>query len=93
MDLREPNEMPAFWRSTASLALAAAIAAAGFYLVVEHTAHVFGVLPYLLLLACPVMHMFMHHGHGHGQGQGQGQGGHQAGHDRPGSNDDEQHGQ
>ena len=33
----------------------------------EHTAHVFGVLPYLLLLACPLMH-FLHRGHkGHGR--------------------------
>jgi hypothetical protein len=23
-------------------------------------------LPYLILLACPLMHLFMHHGHGHG---------------------------
>jgi hypothetical protein len=40
-------------------------------LVTEHTAHVFGVLPYLLILACPLMHIFMHHGHhgGHGQGR------------------------
>ena len=37
---------------------------AGFYLVTEHTAHVFGVLPFLLILACPVMHVFHHHGHG-----------------------------
>ncbi len=22
------------------------------------------ILPYLLLLACPLMHLFMHHGHG-----------------------------
>jgi hypothetical protein len=27
---------------------------------------VLGVLPYLLLLACPLMHVFMHHGHQHG---------------------------
>jgi hypothetical protein len=26
------------------------------------------VLPYLLLAACPLMHIFMHHGHGHGTG-------------------------
>jgi hypothetical protein len=32
---------------------------------------VFGILPYLLLLACPLMH-FMHHGHGHGGGGGRG---------------------
>lgn len=39
---------------------------AGFYLWTEHRAHVFGILPYLLLLACPLMHVFMHKGHGHG---------------------------
>lgn len=34
----------------------------------EHRAHVLGVLPYLFLLACPLMHLFMHHNHGgHGQ--------------------------
>ena len=34
--------------------------------------HVLGVLPFLLLLACPLMHVFMHHGHGqsgHQQGR------------------------
>ncbi len=30
----------------------------------EHRAHVLGILPYLFLLACPLMHIFMHHGHG-----------------------------
>ena len=30
----------------------------------EHTAHVFGALPYVLLLACPLMHVYMHGGHG-----------------------------
>jgi hypothetical protein len=29
----------------------------------EHRAHVLGLLPYLFLLACPLMHLFMHHGH------------------------------
>ncbi len=33
-----------------------------FYLLSEHQAHFFGALPYLLLLACPLMHLFMHHG-------------------------------
>jgi hypothetical protein len=37
-----------------------------FYLITEHQAHLMGALPYLLLLACPLMHLFMHHGHGHG---------------------------
>jgi len=48
---------------------------AGFFLVTEHTAHVFGVLPYLLLLACPLMHLFGHHGHhGHGTDKTEGSG-------------------
>jgi hypothetical protein len=36
---------------------------AGFFLFEEHRAHVLGALPYLLLLACPLMHLFMHHNH------------------------------
>ena len=35
---------------------------AGFFLFTEHRAHALGALPYLLLLACPLMHFF-----GHGQ--------------------------
>ena len=44
---------------------------AALFLIYEHTMHVLGILPYLLLLACPLMHLFMHHGHG-------GHGGHEA---------------
>ena len=37
-----------------------------FYLLREHWGHVAGYWPYLLLLACPVMHLFHGHGgHGH----------------------------
>ncbi len=46
------------------------LAIIGFLLFTEHRAHVFGILPYLLLLACPFMHFFMHRGHGgHGGGK------------------------
>ncbi|MCB1567707.1 MAG: DUF2933 domain-containing protein [Xanthomonadales bacterium] len=38
-------------------------AVAVYFLLVEHRQHVFGLLPYLLILLCPLMHMF-HHGHG-----------------------------
>lgn len=34
-----------------------------YYLLTEHLAHVTQAVPYLFLLACPLMHMF--HGHGH----------------------------
>lgn len=36
-----------------------------YYLLTRHTAHTLGVLPYLLILACPLMHVFGHrHRHG-----------------------------
>ena len=35
-----------------------------FFLWQEHRAHLLGVLPWLLLLACPLMHMLMHRRHG-----------------------------
>ena len=37
---------------------------AAFFLATEHRAYLFGLLPYLLLLACPLLHMFGHGGHG-----------------------------
>ncbi len=40
------------------------LAVAAYFLWTEHQAHVMGALPYLLLLACPLMHLFHHHGHG-----------------------------
>ena len=44
---------------------------AAYFLLTEHRAHVVAFLPYVLLLACPLMHLFMHHGHGgrHGHSQ------------------------
>ena len=42
---------------------------AAFYLLSEHRVHLLGALPFLLLLACPLMHLFMHGGHG-GDGHG-----------------------
>ena len=40
------------------------LGAFGVYLLWAHTSHFFAVLPYLILLACPLMHVFGHH-HGH----------------------------
>ncbi|WP_438839687.1 DUF2933 domain-containing protein [Aromatoleum toluclasticum] len=36
----------------------------------EHRIHLLGILPWLFLLACPLMHLFMHHGHGGHDGHG-----------------------
>jgi hypothetical protein len=43
-----------------------ALAALGAYLLATHGRHVLSALPYLLLMACPLMHLFMHGGHRHG---------------------------
>ena len=42
-----------------------------FFLLREHWNHVAGSWPYLLLLACPLMHLFHGHG-GHGPDAGHG---------------------
>ncbi|MDI3467741.1 MAG: hypothetical protein OJF50_006562 [Nitrospira sp.] len=46
------------------LVLYAFLAVLGFFLVTEHRAHVFGILPYLLLFACPLFHLLLHRRHG-----------------------------
>ncbi len=38
------------------------------FLLRDHRSHVFSVAPYLLLLLCPLMHIFMHKGHGEDHG-------------------------
>jgi len=53
-----------WWRTPFGLVLCGFLAVGAFFLITEHTAHVFGALPFLLLAACPLMHLFMHHGHG-----------------------------
>ena len=45
------------------LAFLAFVAAGGYFLWTEHQAHLLAALPYLILLLCPLMHVFMHHGH------------------------------
>ena len=38
---------------------------AGYFLITEHRAHVIEFLPFVLLAACPLLHLFHRHG-GHG---------------------------
>jgi Protein of unknown function (DUF2933) len=60
----------AWWRSPLGVISLCFLALGGILLVWEHTAHVFGALPYVFLLACPLMHLFMHSGHGGHHGHG-----------------------
>ncbi|MFZ5874903.1 MAG: DUF2933 domain-containing protein [Nitrospirota bacterium] len=50
------------WRS--GLALLGFLVIAAFFLVSEHRAHALGILPYVLLLLCPLLHLLGHGGHG-----------------------------
>ena len=53
-----------------------------FLLVTEHTAHFFGILPFALLLLCPLLHLLMHGGHGDHNAHAD-HAGHAEGKDRP----------
>jgi hypothetical protein len=53
-----------FWLTPNGLAAIGMIVAALYFLLAEHRAHFIYALPFLILLLCPVMHLFMHHGHG-----------------------------
>jgi len=53
-------------KSKANIALIIFLLIGAFFLVIEHRAHLYGWWPYLLLLACPLIHLFMHGGHGPG---------------------------
>lgn len=61
----DKDERPGgFWRTRYALGYLVLGAVAAYFLLTEHRAHFLGALPFLLLLACPLMHVFMHHGHG-----------------------------
>lgn len=60
-----------FLSSRAGLVLIGFLIIGGALLFTEHRAHVLGLLIWLPLLACPLMHIFMHGGHGgHGSHAG-----------------------
>ena len=70
---QDSSEPKGFWSSRYAIGLLVMGAVVAYFLLTEHRAHFFGALPFLLLLACPLMHVFMHRGHG-------GHGGSHAGH-------------
>jgi hypothetical protein len=56
-----------FLRTPLGWALSLLASALGGYLLFIHAGHVAGALPYVLLLLCPLMHLF---GHRHGSHDG-----------------------
>ena len=63
MTTNQPYRENSRSRSRSNVVLIAFLAIGGFFLITEHTAHLFGVLPYLLVLLCPLLHL-LHGGHG-----------------------------
>lgn len=53
---------PSFWARPGAKAWITLVLVTGFYLMREHWGHITGWWPYLLLVACPLMHLM--HGHG-----------------------------
>ncbi len=51
------------WICPAGFVALGLIAAASYILLMEHREHVFQTLPYLILLLCPLMYIFMHRRH------------------------------
>ena len=64
MNTQQDFNINRWLRSTSGQIFLIFLLIAAFYLIAEHTAHVFGVLPYVLLLLCPLLHLFMHGRHG-----------------------------
>ncbi|MFY9137482.1 DUF2933 domain-containing protein [Zwartia sp.] len=66
----EQTSVKAFWRRPVGVAFLMAILIVAFFVLREHGGHIFGYWPYLILLACPLMHL-MHGGHHHSSHQEQ----------------------
>lgn len=60
--VKESGAKPSARRKPATIALMMTALIVAFFALREHWGHVAGLWPYLLLLACPLMHLF--HGHG-----------------------------
>lgn len=75
----KPENSPSWWKTPFGMACLFFFAVAAYLLIKEHAAHIGNNWIYLILLACPLMHVFMHGNHG---GHG--------GHDHSNSNDKEE---
>ena len=60
---KQSSQISCWLHSRVGLVSVAFLAIAAFFLLTEHRAHLFGILPYLLLFACPLLHWLMHGSH------------------------------
>ncbi len=70
--MNDKQTSPSRWRSPLGVFMLIAGATGIYYLLTEHLTHVAQAVPYLVLLACPLMHLF----HGHGRQEHSRDGGH-----------------
>lgn len=68
MERTQPNGTegaPSWWRTRTGIAMIGFVPVGAFHVLREHWGHALGTLPYILILACPLMHLFTHRGHHH----------------------------
>ena len=71
MNYENQSQRGSWFSSGRAIVLLVILAVIGFIVFNGHQSHLLRILPYLLLLACPFMHFFMHRGHGkHGGDSG-----------------------
>jgi hypothetical protein len=63
------NKVP-WWKTSFGMTCFFFFAVAAYFLIKEHAAHIGNNWIYLILLACPLMHVFMHGSHGGHGGKG-----------------------
>ena len=67
MQHEHPNETRDRYRTVSRYVFFGFVAVAAYFLLAEHWAHLAPILPLLIFAACPLMHLFHHHGgHKHG---------------------------
>ena len=70
MEHKRQSDNAGAMKSKANMALIIFLLIGAYFLVTEHRAHLTRWVsywwPYVLLLACPLIHLFMHGGHGPG---------------------------
>jgi hypothetical protein len=70
MTTQNRSQAGGWFRSRTGPVLLVFLAIAAFFLVTEHRAHALSALPFLLLLLCPLLHLFLHRRHGGHAGHG-----------------------
>lgn len=70
MTQESQSNSSAWFKGRNGVALLVFLGVVGVYVLTEHWAHAAPYLPWLILLACPLMHVFMHRGHGSHGGHG-----------------------